>query len=306
MSHEIKGGIEFSTGKSAAAWGTEQNFEVFRNYVDPLIDLGEGLVVPPSDWQYIRFGREHRNLALTKQASGYLQDTISKGRFTLMLGLRYDRQTPSSGAYTLGTVKDNAAWKAVFNYDSMVSLQTSLPPIGVRAINPKYQWSTWSPRIGLAWDLSGDGRTVIKLGLSQYGDTMSAGANTPQPLGIGGGMGFWWNDINADELVALDEIFWQYSSVHPDSPYQMYNLYDEAGDLSDAALAALEGGFESDAYLAGNYWDFNWSNPTAVNYDNLTTFYRSDVDPSAKNVKTSPRTREIMLGFEKELRPDAK
>ncbi|OGD27570.1 MAG: hypothetical protein A2028_04040 [Candidatus Aminicenantes bacterium RBG_19FT_COMBO_59_29] len=305
MAHEIKGGFELSDRTAASEWGFSQNFEVFRNFVDPMIDLGEGLVVPPPDWQYIQFGRENRELALAKRASGYLQDTIAKGRLTLTLGLRYDYQVPSTGAYTLATVMpSNAAWSAVFETGSLNALGTSLPPIAVKAVKPKYQWSTWSPRIGLSWDISGDGRTVAKLALSQYGDVMSAGANTPRPLGLGGGLGFWWNDTDADNRVALDEIFWQYSSVHPDSPYELYGLFDAAGQPSEAAEAALEGGFESDAYLAGNYWDYDWSDRRAVNYDNLTTFYRSDIDPEAKNVKTSPRTREIMLGLERELRPD--
>ena len=54
----------------------------------------------------------------------------------------------------------------------------------------------------------------------------------------------------------------------------------------------------------GNYWDYDWANNNAVDYDNITTFYRSDVDPAAKNVKSSPRTREITLGLEREVTPD--
>jgi hypothetical protein len=305
VSHEIKAGLEYSDKKASTRSGYDQNFEVRRNFVDPLIDLGEGLVVPPSNWQYIRFGRESRDLALLKQSSLYLQDTLSRGRFTLQLGLRYDRQTPSTGAYNLETVKgDNAAWTAVFDSSSQLSLNTYCPPIAVRAVDPKYQWNTWSPRVGLTWDVSGDGKTLVKLALSQYGDIMTVGAYTPRPLGLGGGMGFWWNDTSADNKVQLGEIFWQYSSAHADHPYGLYKLFGENGVLTEAAAAAIVGGFAGDAYLAGNYWDFNWSDPTTVNYDNLTTFFRSDIDPDAKNVKTSPRTREVMLSLERELRPN--
>ena len=306
VSHEFKAGLEFSDKTSNTRSGYAQNYEVRRNFVDPLIDLGEGLVVPPAAWQLIRFGRESRGHSLIKQTSAYLQDTLSKGRFTLQLGLRYDQQTPSTGAYVLETVKStNAAWSAVFDQASMTSFYNYLPPIAVRAINSKYRWNTWSPRIGLSWDISGDGKNVAKLAYSEYGDVMPVGTYAPQPLGLGGGMGFWWNDADADNKVALDEVFWQYSSGHAETPYQLYALYNaETGNLTDAATAALVGGFTSDAYLAGNYWDFDWSNPTAINYDNLTTFFRSDIDPDAKSVKTSPRTREIMLFLERELRPN--
>ncbi len=305
VSHEIKAGLEYSVKKAATRSGFAQNYEVFRNFADPLIDLGEGLVVPPSDWQQIRFGRESRDLALVKQASGYLQDTLSKGRFTLQLGLRYDRQTPSTGAYTVETVKGlTSVWADVFSNDVLTILATDLPQLSVKAIHPNYHWNTWSPRIGLNWDVSGNGKTLLKLALSQYGDVMAVGAFSSQPLGLGGGMRFWWNDVDADNTVDLSEIFWQYSSGHAETPNQLYALYTASGSLSGAALAALEGGFTGDAFLAGNYSDFDWSNPTAVNYDNLTTFYRNDVDPAAKNVKTSPRTREILLALERELRPD--
>jgi hypothetical protein len=305
VSHEFKAGFELSDKKSINQSGYSQNFEVRRNFVEPLIDLGEGLVIPPAAWQQIRFGREVRDSGLAKQNSAYIQDTLSKGRFTLMLGLRFDRQAPSTGAYLLETVKStNAAWSAVFDQPSMTSLYNYLPPISVRAIKPKYHWNTWSPRIGLSWDISGDGKNIAKLTYAEYGDLMPAGAYTPQPLGLGGSMNFWWNDTSGDSKVQLAEIFWQYSSANADHPYELYNLFKTGGTLSDAAIAALAGGFSSDAYLAGNYRDFDWTNPSAVNYDNLTTFYRNDVDPDVKSVKTSPRTREIMLFLERELSPN--
>jgi len=304
-SHEIKGGLEFSTRQETSQSGYGQNFEVLRGFTDPLIDLGEGLVVPPASYQYFRFGRENRENARVKQVSGYLQDTITKGRFTLVVGLRLDRQTPSLGALTLQTVKStSAAWASLFKTDLLSALNSKCPPLAVRAVNPKYYWSTWSPRLGLNWDITGDGKTVAKLALSQYGDAMTLGAHAPRPLGTGGGMGFWMNDTDGDGTIELGEVFWQYSSGHPDTPYQLYALYDADGSLSTAAEAALVGGFESDAYIAGNYWDFNWSNPSAVDYENLTTFFRNDIDPDAKNVKSSPRTREVLLALEREVLPN--
>jgi hypothetical protein len=142
------------------------------------------------------------------------------------------------------------------------------------------------------------------MALSQYGDVLSAGDNVPRPLGLTGNLAFWWNDADADSVIDLPEMLWKYSALHPDTPNQLYSLFGSAGGLTEAAVAALVGGFESDAFLAGNYQGFDWANRSAINYDNLTTFFRSDIDPNAKNVKTSPRTREIMLSLEKELGPD--
>ena len=302
MSHEIKAGLEFADKKVTSVSGFAQNYEVFRNFTDPLIDLGEGLVVPPSDWQRLVMNRDNRQIALASQSSGYLQDTITKGRFALQLGLRYDYQKPSLGAVGISTTL--SSWSNVFTQDAATSLGTYLPPLTVNAVSGRYQWSTWSPRVGFSWDLKGDGRTVLKLALAQYGDVLAAGANVPRPLGLTGNMAFWWNDTDADSLVDRTEIYWEYSAAHATTPNQLYALFTSDGALTEAAAAALVGGFESDAYLAGNFSGFDWNNRTAINYDNLTTFYRSDVDPATKNVKTSPRTREIMLSLEKELRTD--
>ncbi len=55
-----------------------------------------------------------------------------------------------------------------------------------------YQWNVFSPRIGLTWDVTGDGKTVAKLALSQYGDIMGVGWYTATPYGTGGTMNYWW------------------------------------------------------------------------------------------------------------------
>jgi len=302
MAHEIKGGLEFADKSQQAVSGFAQNYRVFRNFTEPLFDLGEGLVVPPAEWNRFVLNRENRSYDLISRSSGYLQDTMTKGRFTLQLGLRYDYQQPSTGAVSLSVAR--SSWTNIFTEDAITNLNTWFPGLSVNAVDPSYEWSTWSPRIGLSWDLKGDGRTVLKLALSQYGDVLAAGANTPEPLGLGGNLNFWWKDLDADSKVDLTEVMWAHSALHPDSPNQLFALFNAGGGLTDEARAAVEGGFESDAYLAGNFVGYDWDNRTVVNYDNLTTFYRSDIDPDARNVKTSPRTREIMLSLEKELRPD--
>jgi hypothetical protein len=302
MSHEFKVGFASIDKTASTAAGYPQNYEVLRNFNQPLIDLGEGLVVPPADWQRFVINRESRDVGALKQSSFYLQDTVAKGRWTFQLGLRYDHQNPTLGAMGISSVL--SSWTNVFDQTLLTSLLNALPALNVGAFDPKYEWSTWSPRLGVSYDLKGDGRTVLKLTLAQYGDLMAAGANVTRPLGLTGGLGFWWKDGDADGLVDPEEAYWQYSAAYAGTPNRLYAVYDDDGAWTEAAAAALAGGFESDAYLGGNYWGFDWSNKEAVSYDNLTTFYRSDVDPAAKNVKTSPRTREVTLSLEKELRPD--
>ena len=304
MSHEIKAGLESVQRESATRTGYVHNFVVQRNFTEPLLDLGEGLVVPPADYQYFRIGRDDTEVLQGRQTSAYIQDTFSRGRLALTLGLRYDLQRPSRGSVRLSTLTSTTAWTDIVNTEAMSAVASFFPSIEVAAIKSRYEWSTWSPRVGLSWDLKGDGRTVLRLSLAQYGDLMPAGYGTASPLGLDGGFGFWWKDADADNKAELGEIYWKYSTVHPETPNQLYALFDTDGVLTDEAVDALAGGFTSDAYLAGNYRDYDWANNDFVDYDNITNFYRSDVDPDAKNVKSSPRTREIVLGLERELSPD--
>jgi Carboxypeptidase regulatory-like domain len=302
LAHEFKGGLVFSKRSAQSVSGYPQNYEIFRNFNEPLIDFGEGLVVPPSEWQKVVITRENRQSNLAQRTSAYLQDIFASGRFTFQLGLRYDYQQPSTGSVGISTVV--SSWSNVFYSTTMTALSNYIPSLAVDPIDPRYEWSTWSPRIGVSWDLKGDGRTVLKLSLAQYGDVLAAGANTPRPLGLTGSMSFWWKDADADSFIDTGEMYWQYSSAHAEKPNQLYALLDDDSSLTAEANAALEGDFESDAYLAGNYKDYAFRDSETIDYDSQTTLFRSDIDPNAKNGKTSPRTREIMLSLEKELRPN--
>jgi len=302
MSHELKGGLVLSKRSAQSVSGFPQNYEIFRNFNEPLIDLGQGLVVPPSEWQKIVITRENRQNNLAQRTSAYLQDVFTRGRFAFQLGLRYDYQQPSTGSVGISTV--NSGWSNIFYSTAMTALANYIPALVVDPVDPRYEWSTWSPRIGVSWDLKGDGRTVLKLSLAQYGDVLAAGANTPRPLGLTGSMSFWWKNTDGDGFIDLNEMYWRYSAVHAGTPNQLYLLFDEDSSLSEAATAALVGDFASDAYLAGNYRDYAFRNSETINYDSQTTLFRSDIDSGAKNVKTSPRTREIVLSLEKELRPN--
>ena len=101
-----------------------------------------------------------------------------------------------------------------------------------------YQWNTFSPRIGLTWDIIGDGKTVAKLSASQYGDIMGVGwYNRPRLTAPAAKINYWWNDANADNKMTFNEMFWAYSSRQAvGKRYVPYRVYDDAGNLSDTAL----------------------------------------------------------------------
>ena len=303
LAHEIKGGLLFSNREARSFSGMPQNYEITRNFTDPLIDLGEGLVVPPSDWQRFVVTRSNRQANLAKRTSAFIQDTFAKDRFTFQLGLRYDYQQPSTDSVGISTVV--SSWTNVYANDALTALTNYIPALAVDPIDPRYEWSTWSPRIGVSWDLKGDGRTMLKLSLAQYGDVLAAGANTPRPLGVTGSMAFWWKDADADSKVDVEEMYWQYSAVHPeDAEPALRNSCARKARSPRTPWPRSRAASRATPISPGTTATTTSRTGSIINYDSQTTFFRSDIDPNAKNVKTSPRTREIMLSLEKELRPD--
>ena len=303
LAHEIKAGLEFSKKKATSVSGFPQNYEVFRNFTDPLIDLGEGLVVPPAGYQLFVLNRENRRADLADQASGYLQDTITKGRFTLQLGLRYDRQRPSTGPLGLATTV--SSWTNIFSSDSIDQPEHVFPSPQCqrrqREIPVEHLVAPDRPELGPQGrrpDRAQAGPVPIRRHPRRRGQRAAASRPHREPgllverrgRRLGG-------RSHGDPLEVL-----RAPPRHAERALRALRLGTGASrrrrrPRSWAASRATPSS-------PGTYQGFDWANRSAINYDNLTTFFRSDIDPNAKNVKTSPRTREIMLSLEKELRPD--
>ena len=313
LSHEIKVGAEYSHKVAAHWWGNFQDYDITRNYNSLQIDAdnnGTRTTGEMLGWQRVNWYREGRDNGVADQIAGYIQDTMVKGNFSIQLGLRFDNQKGSMGAVDYATVPyQNSSWQMVFGGASespsavSTALADVLPGVSANAVSAvdNYQWNTWSPRIGVTWDINGTGKTVLKLALSQYGDVMGTGYNAASPLGTGGTARFWWNDGangNAlDSVVQFGEMYWNYWSGGA-NPYGVYRLFTDAGAYTPEATAALVGGSSSNARLAGNYSGYDWANKTGLDYSNITTYFFNN------KVKSSTRTSEILLTLEREIIAD--
>jgi hypothetical protein len=122
----------------------------------PLEDFFAGL---PSTGS-IEVGDPVRDLSVWSVA-GFLQDDSRlTSRVTLNLGLRYEFTTPPSAAGNL-----------LGNFEPGVGLEQVGQQIG-SIYNPDHK--NFSPRLGIAWDVAGDGKTIIRAGGSIIYDTLSA------------------------------------------------------------------------------------------------------------------------------------
>ncbi len=322
MSHEIKIGAEYSHKEQTYHTGNLQGFNITRNYNSQQLDVdanGTRTSAEMAGWSYVALYRSNEGADIADQYSGYIQDTITKNNFTVLLGLRYDFQAPGSGAYTRSAVyPGQTAWDTVFDTGTSTILQGILPGSAVDAVKGEdqivdgakhaYSWSTFSPRLGITWDVTGDGKTVAKLALSQYGDVMGVGWWAASPVGTGGGLRYWWKDANADKKMQWNEMYWSYSTLNPVAdpanpglpyryvPYQVFA--DASGTLTSQAAAMLAGGYSSDAYRAGGYYSFDYFHPTDITYGVEYDYFAN------RGAQASTRTREIMLTLERELMPD--
>jgi hypothetical protein len=295
-SHDIKIGFEYADRNAYTESVFPGNLQYNQHYNTPTIDWdGDGLPeAPPTTAQYNNFKRFfvqrgfYRDYGINALA-GYLSDTITFGRFNLILGVRYDYQKPRVNPVTISAVTDNPAWDIV---DPAVktALDTLLPGLditeqsAVDVNGDPFFWGVWSPRFGLTWDVSGDGKTIAKLSLASYGDFMGMIGGNWMPGGTGGAMNFWWSD-DGDGLVEFPELYWHY--IGGATPYSRYRVFDDTGNvvLTDTQWTNA----------AGTFWS---------GYDRLNPQQTSAPYTVLEANAGSTRTREAMLTLEREIFAD--
>jgi Carboxypeptidase regulatory-like domain len=113
----------------------------------------------------------------------FVNDTWAAGRMTLNAGVRYDRYR---------------GW-----LPEQEQLAANVGPVVLQARTfPETEFFTWNrfaPRIGMTYDLSGDGRTVIKANYGLYWHNPGASVpDTGNPNTADKAATYSWNDANGD------------------------------------------------------------------------------------------------------------
>ena len=293
VSHDIKVGFEYAGRKQYVESVYSGNYYINRRYNTPQIDFtGDGAPdVPSSDWKYFYLTRGYFRNQFIDAYSGFLQDTITVGRFNILLGLRYDYQTPSLKALTVSAVdKDSGAWGTGYiTADTATKIDTLMPGVPIEDTKATsfqgntYAFKVWSPRIGLTWDVTGDGKTLAKAAFGMYGDFMGTGmADNWLPGGAAGTLRFWWKD-NGDNVMDWKELYWLYRRG-AGTNYAPYRAFDDAGNF-------IGNWTDASGYY---YTGYDPANPTKT-----TKPYTQYEDDAGSN-----RTTEILVTLERELFTD--
>ena len=284
--HEFKVGFEYTDTHSDThydypGWKSPQ---INYNYNTAQLDLDDdGLRDIPTGWERLFLPRQYFKSEYLTLLSMFAQDTATYGNWTFKVGVRYDKWSPSMTEFEVAAVvgKNLPRWTETFTSAAVDAMALNIPGVKVPSASPDYAWETLSPRLGITWDINGDGKTIAKASFGIYGGVMSTGhAGNWEPYGAAGSNTYWLKDHNNDGIYSPDEMYWFGSDRKP------YNVFDGSGNLI-ATNDQIQG--------SKNY---TWSGYDFFNNQKL-------YDPSTNmEFQGSPLTYEALLTLQKEIIKD--
>jgi hypothetical protein len=122
----------------------------------------------------------------------YIGDTVSKGRTTIDVGLRYDRQT---GKALPSATRSNAGFP------------DTVPGIEFGGYEAPFTCINVSPRAGLTYALDAARKTILRASFSRYAGQLPNGVVGYQnPSSSVGWAEYPWVDLNGDHLATPNEV----------------------------------------------------------------------------------------------------
>jgi len=187
--HEIRFGVDYFTADTTT-------FDLYPNQRYLVVYTGY------PQYNLLNIQSDYTTDVNFKRVSAYIQDTITWGKLTASFGVRYDKESggvnplsqPAFTWYEPGSPHHGERLWPEWNTD----LEISNP------FTPDTAWSLISPRVSFTYDITGDGKNVVKLSAARY---MGQSGNT-----IGGAYTPWrwawigWDDANVDNQITYNEI----------------------------------------------------------------------------------------------------
>ena len=221
----------------------------------------------------------------------YVQDTFTRDRLTLKLGLRYDRQQDAALASSVPAHPFAPQW---------------LPEAKFGGADPGVVWNDFSPRLGFTYDLTGQGKTIINANwatyYSQMGPGTVSGILNPVTEAL---IGFPWADANNDKIVQAGEL--NYGTIltfggnyDPNNPSVVATANTVDSNIRNERTQEFIAGFDHELapgwgvganYIWRKYDRFNWDDTVGLASSDYSPV--KYMPPSASCPQASARCPEI-------------
>ncbi|MGA2363267.1 MAG: carboxypeptidase regulatory-like domain-containing protein [Candidatus Aminicenantales bacterium] len=180
--HEIKFGVDY-THSTVSSYSILNGNAVIAHY-EPLED--------GTPWTEAWINRDWRINESFTRTSIFAQDTLSFGRkLAINIGLRYDMEKSLVANENIPTAP------LMSNY---------LVGMDITSLDPGIRSKVLSPRLSVIYDITGDGKNVLKLNLARYGSQTGYGLGdflNPAPWAE---IDLRWVDANGDGIIQQNEL----------------------------------------------------------------------------------------------------
>ena len=193
--HEIKFGVDYYTADTKSLWLAPGQRSVMIYRDDP-------------QYNYLRIQSDYNSDLNFTRISAYVQDTITFGKLTANIGVRYDKE---KGKLNPSTAPGFYWYEPGSEHHGEAMFTDIITPIELSGsgFKPPVSWSLLSPRVSLSYDITGNGKNVVKLSAARY---MSQSGNGIAANYIPYRYGYAeWTDLNGDETAQYNEVgdlFW--------------------------------------------------------------------------------------------------
>jgi len=198
--------------------------------------------------------------------SAYVQDTITHGRFTMQLGVRYDYNKDSAQAANIAANPLSTTW---------------LPAIAFTGADPGVAFNNFSPRVGMTYDISANGKTLVHGNYARYYGQVGNGgvAGTINPVAQTT-LRYPWVDANRDGIAQVGEVqasanpiaivTGTWASANPGNAVSSNSVDPNLrNDSTDEVILGIDreigAGFAVGAnYVWRRYGDFSWNDRPGI------------------------------------------
>jgi hypothetical protein len=259
----------------------------------------------PSDftkWCQVDLTRDGNTVYDLLNYSAYAQDTVTRGRLTMQLGVRFDYNNDKAGAANIAANPLGGPW---------------LPAIEFPGADPGVAFKNFSPRVGFTYDITGNGKTIGRANYARYYGQVGNGgvAGTINPVGSTT-LRYPWVDTNGNgsadngEIVLSDKPLsasTNWSAANPANTKSANSVDPNLkNDTTDEIIVGLDrevgAGFAVGAsYIWRQYGNFSWND--RVNFATSDWVAKSftpaaSACPGDDGLRTGPGTCQTVTYFE--------